>query len=439
MSARVPRAPRTPMPELAECLAPFRVHFVQRPSAQTLERYVTGLLTEQPTKNCDTLAAIVPGTTEQRLNHLLTEMVWDEGDLNQQRVRRMAALATEGDGVVIVDDTGFAKQGHHSVGVARQYSGTLGKVGNCQVTVNCHYAERTLAWPVATRLYLPEAWAANAARRARAHVPPELAFHTKPELALALLDEARAGGVRYACVVADADYGDNPACLNGVAARGERCVVAVRADFTVATSRTGAGQRAEAVLAAQPPAAWRTLAWREGSRGRQRARFAAVRCWRVDGDGTRHRGWVLGQRPALGQTGDLKYGWSDFGPQVPLARLVEYRHRRWWVEPYHEEAKGELGWDQFQGRRWDAFHRNAVSVMLAYSFLVWLEWRARQQTRRRGRPRGAFSPSAGSPTAVAPERPSSRRRLVAARGAPGPGAGSSRHLSSPTPPLTKQY
>lgn len=439
MAPRVPRAPRAPMPDLAEFLAPFQVHFVQRPSAQTLERSLTGLLTEQPVKNCDTLAAVVPGTTEQRLTHLLTEMVWDEADLNRQRVRRLAAWPTEGDGVLIVDDTGFAKQGRHSVGVARQYSGTLGKVGNCQVTVNCHYAERTVAWPVATRLYLPEAWAAATERRARAHVPPDVTFQTKPEIALALLDEAHACGVPHACVVADADYGDTPAFLNGLAARGTRCVVNVRADFTVATSRTGAGQRAEAVLAAQPLTAWRTLVWREGSRGRQRARFAAVRCWRVDGDGTRHRGWVIGQRPTRGQTGDLKYGWSDVGPQVSLARLVEYLHRRWWVEQYHEEAKGELGWDQFQGRRWDAFHRNAVSVMLAYSFLVWLEWRERQQTRRRGRPRGAFSPSAGPSAAVAPERPSPRRRLAAARGGAGPASHESHHSDSPAPTLTKQY
>ncbi len=324
-----PRAPGAPLPDLAEFLAPFRVHFVQRPSAQTLERYVTGLLTEQPSKNCDTLAAVVPGTTEQRLNHLLTEMVWDEADLNRQRVRQMAAWPTEGDGVLIIDDTGFAKQGHHSVSVARQYSGTLGKVGHGQVTVNCHYAERTTAWPVATRLYLPEAWAAAAERRARAHVPAEVPFQTKPQIALALLDEARACGVRHACVVADADYGDTPVCLNGLAARGARCVVNVRADFTVATSRTGAGQRAEAGLAAQPLAAWRTIRWREGSRGPQRAQFAAVRCWRVDGDGTRHRGWLLGQRPARGQTGDLTYRWSDFRPQTPLERLVEYAHRRW--------------------------------------------------------------------------------------------------------------
>jgi SRSO17 transposase len=112
------------MPELAEFLAAFEVHFIQRPSARSLERYVTGLLTEHPVKNCDTLAQVVPATSEQRLQYLLTDMAWDHEDLNRQRVRRMLQLATEGDAVVVVDDTGFAKQGRRSLGVQRQYSGS---------------------------------------------------------------------------------------------------------------------------------------------------------------------------------------------------------------------------------------------------------------------------------------------------------------------------
>ena len=130
------------------------------------------------------------------LQGLLTAIDWDEDDLNRQRVQDMLRLPTEGDGVLIFDDTGFAKQGRCSVGVARQYSGTLGKVGNCQVTVNCHYAERTVAWPVATRLYLPKSWAHDAGRRAKAKVPEEVTFQTKPQIALDLLDRALEWGVR---------------------------------------------------------------------------------------------------------------------------------------------------------------------------------------------------------------------------------------------------
>ena len=146
MIARLPRAPEAPLPELAEFLAPFTVHFAQRPSARVLERYCTGLLTEQPTKNCDTLAQVVPDTTEQQLNHLLTDMAWDHADLNRQRVRQMLTLATEGDAVLILDDTGFPKQGRASAGVQRQYSGTLGRLP-CNAGRPAWARRATARWP----------------------------------------------------------------------------------------------------------------------------------------------------------------------------------------------------------------------------------------------------------------------------------------------------
>lgn len=426
---RLPRAPEAPMPELAAFLAPFTVTFTQRPSARMLERYCTGLLTEHPNKNCDTLAQVVPGTSAQRLHHLVSDMAWDAAGLNAQRVQRMASLPTEGDGVLIFDDTGFPKQGEASAGVARQYSGTLGKTGNCQVAVTCHYAERTLAWPVDVRLYLPQAWCQDAARRRRAHVPEALRFQTKPALALALLDEANALGVAHACVTVDADYGDNPTFLNGLEQRGERYVVAIRQDFTVAPTRRGSPDPARAVLAADPLRAWRPCTWAEGSRGNERATFRARRAWRIDGDGTRHVGWLIGQRPGRGQTGERKYFWSNASLSTPLPTLVEYAHRRHWIEQYYEEAKGELGWEQFQGRRYDAFHRNAVAVMLSYSFLVWLEWEERPAVRRRGPKRRRFSPSARSPASQHPLHAPRRRGLVAPSRAA--------HASPPTSPAAQ--
>jgi len=395
---RLAHAPEEPIPELDEFLALFQFRFHRRESREAAERYLTGLLTEHPNKNCDTLAAVVPGTSEQQLQGLLTDMVWDEAELTRQLVRVMGGLPTEGDGVLVLDDTGFAKQGTASVGVARQYSGTLGKVANCQVTVNCHYAERTLAWPLTTRLYLPQSWANDPERRKQAQVPTAISFQTKAEIALDLLDQANAWGVKHAAVVADADYGDNPAFWNGLDARGERGVVAVRANFTVATARrsSAAEQRADELLASVPRWQWQTIRWREGSTSWLRAKFVAIRCWRVDGDGTRHVGWLIGQRPGRGQASDPKYFWSNFPADTPLAVMAEYAHRRAWVEQFHEEAKELLGWDQYQGRLWPGFHRNAALVMLSYSFLVWLEWRERQCQVRRGRPRRAFSPSAGS-------------------------------------------
>ena len=388
----------TKLPELKEFLGAFAVRFRRPEGAEALERYTTGLLTELPNKNCDTMAQAVPGTSEQRLQEFLTNMQWDEEDLNRQRVQKMVAEATVGEGVLVLDDTGFAKQGKTSVGVARQYSGTLGKVGNCQIAVTCCYTDPAASWPVAVRLYLPQAWGEDLERRRQARVPAAVPFQTKAEIALTLLDQARAWGVPHRCVVADADYGDNPNFLSGLEARHERYVVAIRVDVRVSAQRqaTGGVQRADALLQALPRWQWRTIRWRQGTKGWLRKKFVAVRCWRITSDGQRHVGWLLGERATRGQPEERKYYWSNLPAPATLEELAGYAHRRYAVEQFHEEAKGELGWDQYQGRLWPGVHRHAVTVMLAYSFLVWLELRQRRSQPRRGRPRDPFSPSTGS-------------------------------------------
>jgi SRSO17 transposase len=192
------------LPELDAFLAAFQVRF-RRPEGQAaLERYLTGLLTDIANKNCATLAAAVPGTSAQRLQEFLTNMPWDEEDLNRQRVHKMIAEATGGQGVLIFDDTGFAKQGKSSVGVARQYSGTWGKVGTCQVAVTCGYSDPQASWPVAVRLSLPRQWTEDLQRCQHARVPAAVPFQTTPQIALALLDQARAWGVPHCGVVAEA-------------------------------------------------------------------------------------------------------------------------------------------------------------------------------------------------------------------------------------------
>jgi SRSO17 transposase len=273
---------------------------------------------------------------------------------------------------------------------------------------------------VATRLYLPQDWADDTDRRKKAKVPEKLRFQTKPQIALELLDQAKTRGVRWACVVADADYGDNPNFLDGLEKRRQRYVVAVRADFVVTPADRGATpQRVDALIAAQAARSWRTVTWREGSQGWMRGRFVAVRGWRVSSSGRRRSGWLIGEAPSDGKR---RFYWSNFGPDVGLEVMVEYAHRRHWVEQYHEEAKGLLGWDQYQGRLWTGFHRHAVSVMMAYSFLVWREWQRRQERTRPGRPRRAFSPSAGSASGVAAGNPSAGQRLASARSRQGDGA-----------------
>jgi SRSO17 transposase len=230
-------------------------------------------------------------------------------------------------------------------------------------------------------------------------VPAEVAFQTKPEIALALLDHARAWGVPHRCVVADADYGDNPNFLAALEARQERYVVAVRTDFQVSMGSTASTPvwRADELLHSVPRWQWRTVRWRRGTKGWLRKKCVAVWCCRVTSDGHRHRGWLVGERAPQGQPEERKYYWSNLSAETPLEELADLAHRRHAIEQFHEEAKGELGWDQYQGRLWPGFHRHAVTVMLAYSFLVWLAQQPRHREHRQGRRRDPFSPSAEVP------------------------------------------
>jgi SRSO17 transposase len=221
-------------------------------------------------------------------------------------------------------------------------------------------------------LYLPKEWGEDPERLQRARVPGDVTFKTKPQIALELLDQARAWGVPHRCVVADADYGDNPNFLVGLEDRNERYMVAVRCDFQVHRKCRGAppSQRADQVLAALPKCQWRTIRWRHGTKGWLRKKFVALRAWRLTAQGEAHIGWLLGERAARGQAEERKFYWSNLPAKTTLEERVEYAHRRHAIEQFHEEAKGELGWDHYQGRLWPGFHRHGVMVMLVLSFLI---------------------------------------------------------------------
>src|SRR5215207_5520528 len=308
----VPKASSEPLPEIAHFLKRFAPLFRRAQSRRSLERYVTGLLTDLPRKNCDTIAAAVAGTSTERLQHLLTDADWTPEALDEARVRRLVTLSPPG-GVLVLDDTGLPKKGATSVGVAPQYSGTLGKVANCQVVVTAEYVEDApetstpLHWPVSARLFLPEGWAEDLARRRRAHVPQEVVHQTKPALGLALVDRARAWGVPFAFVAADAGYGQTPAFLAGLEARGVPYACGVKRSFglrlpdEVVAAATlppppyqGRGRPAlprpaplwdaETLLACLPEEAWETITWREGTKGPLAKQFVAVRVHRGTGN-----------------------------------------------------------------------------------------------------------------------------------------------------------
>ena len=237
-SFTVPKASPAPLPELATFLTRFAPLFRRSQSRESLERYVTGLLTDLPRKNCDTIAAAVAGTSTERLQHLLTDADWDPRALDEQRVRFLVARSPA-DGVLVLDDTSFPKKGTQSVGVQAQYCGALGKVANCQVVVSGEYvadvpaSPAPLHWPITAQLFLPEPWVADQQRRERAHGPADLSFHTKPQLALQLVDRARQWGVPFRFVVTDAGYGDKPTFLAGLEERQIPYVCAVERNFGV--------------------------------------------------------------------------------------------------------------------------------------------------------------------------------------------------------------
>jgi SRSO17 transposase len=301
----VPKASPDALPELAAFLEPFAPLFRRHTSRDSMERYLTGLLTDLPHKTADTIAAAVAGTSTERLQHLLTDATWDALALDEARVKQLLTIHPPRAGVLVFDDTGLPKKGTESVGVAAQYSGTLGKIGNCQVVVSAEYladdpsSSTPFHFPVSAQPYLPESWITDDERRQRMHVPAQISQQTKPEIALALLDRAQAWGMPIQAVVVDAGYGDNPNFLAGLDERQVPYVCAVESTFGVRLPEEvqasasqpptyqGRGQprkprpaplyTVKELIEAQPASAWQTISWREGTKGTMQAQVVAIR------------------------------------------------------------------------------------------------------------------------------------------------------------------
>jgi len=421
---RVPKASPEPLPELATFLEPFAPLFRRHTSRDSMERYLTGLLSDLPHKTCETIADVIAGTTTERLQHLLTDAAWDPLELDEARVKRLLELHPVTDGILIFDDTVLPKQGPASVGVAPQYSGTLGKIGNCQVVVSAEYLADNPAssapfhWPVSAQLFLPESWTQDAERRKQARVPEEISQQTKPEIALGLLDRAHRWGVPIQAVVVDAGYGDNPNFLRGLDERQVPYMCAVESTFgcrlpdevqaTAAQTPVygGRGQprkprpaplyTVKELIEAQPASAWQTINWREGTKGTMQVQAVAIRVHWATGSAlhsTSHsrvhtgaEGWLLAERPVPAAGADdpqptpdapqekekeqIKYWFSMLPEETSLQRLVLLAHARWVIEQFYEDAKQECGFDHYQGRHWDGLHRHLALAMLAYSFLM---------------------------------------------------------------------
>lgn len=354
--------------------------------------YVQGLLLDGERKSIEPLAQRLPGGNVQALQQFVGQSPWA-----WEPVRRLLAQQMEEELLPaagwIVDDTGFPKQGQESVGVARQYSGTLGKVGNCQVAGAVHLATAEESMPLDWALYLPEAWIEDAERCRKAGVPENTAFRTKVEWALELIDHLLAWGLNRQPVLADAAYGNNTEFRQGVVDRHLQYVVGVESNTGVwdkptqrvrPRGRVGRGRPRRPYYRGQPQALrdlattlpaerWRTVTWRQGTRGAQRSRFAACRVQPAHGH-VQDRPelepvWLLIEWPTEAEA-PTKYWFSNLPEGVSLRRLVQLAKLRWRVEQNYQQLKEELGLDHYEGRAWQGWHHHVTLVCLAYAFLL---------------------------------------------------------------------
>jgi len=336
----------------------------------------------------------------QALQHMLTEGCVDWQGLGQQIALEANDLLGGKDSVLIFDESGFAKKGEASAGVARQWNGRLGKVDNCQVGVFATLCRGDLATLIDTRLYLPEAWCSDDARCQKAAIPKdERQFCSKSQLALAMLKSARQRGVQFGYVGIDGGYGKEPAFLRGVDEQGCRFVADVHCDQALylqdpkprVSEGSGRGrtprrrkpqcpsQRVDRWAAAQPPEAWQRLTLREGEKGFLAADYLQAPVWVWDGEEETARCWYLLVRREVGADTASHYGLSNAPVDTSWQELARVQAQRFFIEHSFREAKSECGMADYQVRRWDAWHHHMALVMLGTLFLVKQKQAGRQQ------------------------------------------------------------
>ena len=370
--------------------------------AASARAYCTGLLLPGERKSVEPMAArIEPARVQakhQSMHHVVAKAEWDDAAL-LRAVRDQVLPAIEQHGPVrywMVDDTAFPKQGEHSVGVARQYCGQLGKQDNCQVAVSLSVANDDASLPIAYQLYLPETWAGNASLRAKAGVPDKIGFETKPVIALDQLRQARDEGIPVGIVLGDAGYGDECDFRVGVSELDLRYVLGIRPGTSVwppgqaplpPAPWSGQGRpptrlrrspehqpvSVKDLARSLPRRAWRSVTWREGSQTELTSRFALQRVRPAHRDTQRSEPWpeewLLIEWPE-GAKEPAKYWLSNLPPRTPLKDLVHTAKARWLIERDYQELKQEIGLGHYEGRGWRGFHHHASLCIAAYGFLV---------------------------------------------------------------------
>jgi SRSO17 transposase len=359
--------------------------------------YVQGLLLDGERKSIEPMAQRIAGADVQALRQFVGQSPWAVEEVQRRLAHKVVDLLSEAE-VWIIDETSFPKAGQHSVGVARRYCGTLGKIANCQVAVSLHWASVEASCPLVWRLYLPQEWLEDPARAAEVKLPPGMVYRSKTELALEAVDQALAWELPPLPVLADSAYGNDFSFRQALRERQLQYAVQVEPTTVVWTAdpklpvpappkkKVGRPRRypppAElarpqslAEIAQQLPAsAWRRVTWRQGSRGAQRSRFVMLAVWAAHGWQAqahleRVREWLLVEWPT-GAREPTKYWLAQLGSQpLGLRRLVRTAKARWRIEQDYRELKEELGLDHYEGRQWLGWHHHVCLVTIAYAFL----------------------------------------------------------------------
>lgn len=408
--------------KLKEWLEPFLSKLKHEAQRHWAGVYILGLIGPGERKSIEPMAArVAPGQKEQ-LHHFLSESPWDPAPLERVLVEKANELVGGPGSVLVIDDVSIVKKGQHSVGVAHQYCGQLGKQANCQVLVSLTLARDEIPICTSLRLYLPEIWTTNPARRLEAQLPIVLPFKTKWQIALEEIDRVIAAGARFDWVLGDTEYGKPAAIRAALSARKLTYILAIPPSQKVYSCAVTLGppssprgrhpipseesQDVATLLKNLPMKAWQRLTWRYGSQEPLAARFTALRVRAADGpaaaQGQHLPGdvvWLVGE---WRDNGERKYYFSNAPADTPLLTLAQRARQRWVCEQGHQQMKEELGLDHCECRNWWALHHHTLLTMMALCFLQYLRIGEKNQDRAirlgRGHARTSASPiRAGNP------------------------------------------
>ena len=375
-------------------------HLKDRRKRESFAMYAFGILGDGERKSVEPIAARAcpdPGelnNVHSKLLYFLAQSKWDDRAVRQEAARyALEAVQKRGSVVAwIIDDTGFLKQGTHSVGVQRQYTGSAGKITNCQIGVSLAAAMEQEHFPVDFELYLPQSWTEDAQRRREARIPDSVVFQTKVELALGMIERAKHAGLPGSVILADAAYGDNTAFRNTVRYLWDfDFAVGVSTNLKVIPLNT---RRRKAItigeLAHQlTRKSFRKLTWRHGSNARLSSRFCFIHVKTTHDDGIalqdREPLWLIMEWPEH-EPHPTKFALSTLPEKMSKKQIVRLLKERWRTERMYEDLKGELGLDHFEGRSFPGWHHHISVVLCCYAFVVAERARAFPPSGGRGRP-----------------------------------------------------